>query len=89
MFLSFPSTVLAALISEESYERKEKEEHTRFMEMEIDKKNSHAGNRTRIGRVRACYPNQLDYMGSVSSRSAAFMKAAPVTNPVSFACYVG
>ena len=25
---------------------------------------SHTGNRTRIGRVRACYPNQLDYMGS-------------------------
>lgn len=24
---------------------------------------SHTGNRTRIGRVRACYPNQLDYMG--------------------------
>ena len=28
-------------------------------------KNSHTGNRTRIGRVRACYPNQLDYMGPV------------------------
>ena len=27
------------------------------------KRNSHTGNRTRIGRVRACYPNQLDYMG--------------------------
>ena len=26
---------------------------------------SHTGNRTRIGRVRACYPNQLDYMGPV------------------------
>ena len=44
------------------------------MEMEIDKKSSHAGNRTRIGRVRACYPNQLDYMGFVSSRSAVFMR---------------
>ena len=54
-----------------------------------EKRASHAGNRTRIGRVRACYPNQLDYMGPVSSRSATFMKAAPVTNPVSFACYVG
>ena len=29
------------------------------------KETSHAGNRTRIGRVRACYPNQLDYMGPV------------------------
>ena len=28
-----------------------------------NKKNSHTGNRTRIGRVRACYPNLLDYMG--------------------------
>ena len=28
-------------------------------------KYSHTGNRTRIGRVRACYPNQLDYMGLV------------------------
>ena len=28
-------------------------------------KSSHTGNRTRIGRVRACYPNQLDYMGPV------------------------
>ena len=37
MFLSFPSSVLAALISEESYERKEKEKHTRFMEMGIEK----------------------------------------------------
>ena len=30
-----------------------------------ENKNSHTGNRTRIGRVRACYPNQLDYMGPV------------------------
>ena len=29
------------------------------------KRNSHTGNRTRIGRVRACYPNLLDYMGPV------------------------
>ena len=29
------------------------------------KETSHAGNRTRIGRVRTCYPNQLDYMGPV------------------------
>ena len=32
---------------------------------EQNKRNSHTGNRTRIGRVRACYPNQLDYMGPV------------------------
>ena len=33
--------------------------------LEKEKKNSHTGNRTRIGRVRACYPNLLDYMGPV------------------------
>ena len=35
--------------------------------MKRQKKNSHTGNRTRIGRVRACYPNLLDYMGPVCS----------------------
>ena len=34
---------------------------------ERQKGTSHAGNRTRIGRVRACYPNRLDYMGPVSA----------------------
>ena len=39
-----------------------------------EKGTSHAGNRTRIGRVRACYPNQLDYMGSVLSLRHGFMR---------------
>ena len=38
---------------------------------------SHAGNRTRIGRVRACYPNRLDYMGPVSDLRRGFIRAHP------------
>ena len=38
-----------------------------------EKRNSHTGNRTRIGRVRACYPNQLDYMGLVASFQALYI----------------
>ena len=37
------------------------------------KETSHAGNRTRIGRVRACYPNQLDYMGPVFAFNLAHL----------------
>ena len=38
-----------------------------------EKEISHAGNRTRIGRVRACYPNQLDYMGPISAFQLAYL----------------
>ena len=43
-------------------------------EKERKEKNSHTGNRTRIGRVRACYPNQLDYMGLVFFPSQPYSK---------------
>ena len=39
-----------------------------------EKGTSHAGNRTRIGRVRACYPNRLDYMGPVFALRHGFMR---------------
>ena len=44
---------------------------------ERQKGTSHAGNRTRIGRVRACYPNRLDYMGPVSDLRRGFIRAHP------------
>ena len=33
-----------------------------------ERKNSAAGTRTRVARVRAEYPNQLDYSGSTTTR---------------------
>ena len=39
MFLSVPSGVLTAFVSEESYGKEKIEESTRFMEWEIGKKN--------------------------------------------------
>ena len=38
------------------------------------KKNSVAGNRTRVSRVRAKYPNQLDYNGCVMKQVLNFIK---------------
>ena len=47
--------------------------------------NSHTGNRTRIGRVRACYPNQLDYMGPVyQTNTHPFLRHIPSSLQTTF-----
>ena len=46
---------------------------TEMLKEKEAKETSHAGNRTRIGRVRACYPNQLDYMGPVFAFNLAHL----------------
>ena len=41
-----------------------------FVEIEriqIEKRHSHAGTRTRVGEVKTRYPNRLDYMGFMMS----------------------
>ena len=50
------------------------------------KKNSPTGNRTRASTVRALYPSQLDYRGSVSNPTArSAYKALRIVLSFSFA----
>lgn len=45
--------------------RKQGGKNVRMRKLQKGKKNSVAGTRTRVSRVRAEYPNQLDYNGCV------------------------